>query len=47
MREGGSGKGERGKRATERRRGKEREGDSRDWMIRFQLWSAAVQGSDG
>lgn len=27
--------------------GKQREGDNREWMIRFQLWSAAVGGSGG
>lgn len=50
MREGGSGKGERGKRKESNRvkeREGEREGDSRDWMIMFQLWCAAVEGSGG
>lgn len=47
MREGGSGKGERGKSDRERERETEREGDSRDWTIRFQLWTAAVEGSGG
>lgn len=36
---------EKGKDSTERGKEKERDGDSRDWMIRFQRWSAAVEGS--
>lgn len=39
----GRGKGKEGDRGWET----QSEGDSRDWMIRFQLWAAAVEDSVG
>lgn len=41
-------KGKEEKRARERERKSEGErGDSRDWELKFQRWSAAVEGSGG